>query len=203
MNKIIILVIAFSLSALHSLGQSGQNNVVYIIDSVSVIEDLGEGDISPNDIADITVIRSKDTLNRLGYGQYDGAIYIFTKAYRNRPDSLKQIPSSIQMEKKNDVWFFHGVPYSGRFIDYYYSGNIEGEGTFAAGKVTGLRTMYYQNGKIKVERNYKDGLENGLDKEYYEDGTLNQKGEFLNGKEEGIWEEYYPNGQVKTTQQLP
>lgn len=171
---------------------------MFVVDSIRVIDDPEEGnEISQTDVADITVIKNKDTLNRLGYGQFDGATFIFTKEYRNRPDSVKQISSSKQMEKKNGVWFFHNALYSGRFIDYYYSGRKQGEGMIVSGKVDGLRKMYYQNGNLKVEKYYKGGLENGLDKEYYEDGSLEQKGEFANGKEEGTWEDYYPNGQVK------
>jgi tetratricopeptide (TPR) repeat protein len=90
-----------------------------------------------------------------------------------------------------------GLPYNGKFIDYYYSGRKQGEGNFQNGKVEGVRTMYHQNGQLAMERTYSSGIENGLEKEYYEDGTLKQKGEFVNGKEEGTWEMYFPNGQLK------
>jgi tetratricopeptide (TPR) repeat protein len=134
---------------------------------------------------------------QLGYGQFDGVTFLFTKEYRNRPESIKQIPSSKQMEKKNGAFLFRSNLYSGQFIDYYYSGRKQGEGTFLNGKLNGHRKMYYQNGKLAMERDYKDGIENGFENEYYEDGSLKQKGEFVNGKEEGIWELFYPNGQVK------
>ena len=101
------------------------------------------------------------------------------------------------MEKKNGAFLFRSNLYSGQFIDYYYSGRKQGEGTFLNGKLNGHRKMYYQNGKLAMERDYKDGIENGFENEYYEDGSLKQKGEFVNGKEEGIWESFYPNGQVK------
>jgi tetratricopeptide (TPR) repeat protein len=198
MNKIILLLFGLFFIGTKSFEQVSNDKIMFVVDSIPVIADPEEGnEILQTDVADITVIKNKDTLNRLGYGQFDGVTFIFTKEYRSRPDSLKQIPSSKQMEKKNGVWLFHGSPYTGRFIDYYYSGRKQGEGTFVHGKVNGLRTIYYQNGKKEVEKYYKDGLENGLDKEYYEDETLSQKGEFVNGKEEGIWEDYYPNGQVK------
>jgi tetratricopeptide (TPR) repeat protein len=182
----------------YSFSQVSNENIIYIVDSVPVIEDPEEGnDIDQNDIADITVVKNKDSLKLLGYEKHDGAIYLFTKEYRNRPESIKQIPSSRQMEKKNGAWLFRGKTYTGQFIDYYYSGKKQGEGTFQNGKAEGLRTMYFQNGKLSMERYYSGGIENGLEKEYYEDGTLKQKGEFLNGKEEGVWEMYFPNGQVK------
>jgi len=133
----------------------------------------------------------------LGYDKFDGAIFIFTKEYRKRPENIKQIPSSKQMESKNGVWYFRGSQYSGKFIDYYYSGRKQGEGIFRNGKAEGHRIMYHQNGQLAMERVYSNGIENGLEREYYVDGTLKQKGEFVNGKEEGVWEMYFPNGQVK------
>ncbi|MCA6438517.1 MAG: tetratricopeptide repeat protein [Sediminibacterium sp.] len=198
MNKIILLFAGFFFIHNISFGQNSNDKIMFVVDSIPVIDDPEEGnEILQTDIADITVIKNKDTLNRLGYGRFDGVTFIFTKEYRNRPDSLKQIPSSKQMERKNGVFLFHGMPYSGRFIDYYYSGRKQGDGVFLNGKVNGHRTMYYQNGKVSVEREYKDGIENGFEIEYYEDGSLQQKGEFVNGKENGIWDMYFPNGQLK------
>ena len=198
MNKIIFLFTALFFLRFCSFGQVSNERIIFIVDSIPVIDDTEDGDsISENDIADITVIKNKDTLNHLGYGQFDGATYIFTKEYRNRPDSLKQIPSSKEMERKNGVWLFHGFPYTGRFIDYYYSGRKQGDGIFLNGKVNGHRKLYYQNGIVSSERDYKDGIENGFEIEYYEDGSMKQKGEFVNGKENGIWDMYFPNGQIK------
>jgi len=198
MKNITAILIGICLFTLHSYAQVEKGNVMYIIDSIPVREDPQPGnEINEADIADITVIKNKDTLKLLGYEKLDGVIFIFTKEYRNRPAALKQIPSSRQMEERNRVWYFQGRPYTGEVIDYYYSGRKAGEGTFKEGKVNGLRKMYFQNGKTLLERNYSEGIENGLEKEYYEDGTLKQKGEFINGKEEGVWEMFFPNGQVK------
>lgn len=198
MNKIILFFFGLFLFYSTSFGQTANDKIMFVIDSIPVIDDPEEGnEILQGDVADITVIKNKDTVKLLGYEQFDGLTFIFTNEYRNRPDSLKQIPSSKQMERKNGVWLFHNTPYSGRFIDYYYSGRKQGEGTFINGRVNAHWKMYYQNGKISVEKDYKDGIEDGFEIEYYEDGSLKQKGEFANGKEEGIWESFYPNGQVK------
>ena len=171
---------------------------MFVVDSIPVIDDPEEGnEILQTDVADITFIKNKDTLRLLGYEQFDGVTFLFTKEYRNRPESIKQIPSSKQMEKKNGAFLFRTNLYSGQFIDYYYSGKKQGEGTFLNGKLNGHRKMYYQNGKLAMERDYKDGIENGFEIEYYEDGSLKQKGEFVNGKENGVWDMYFPNGQIK------
>lgn len=198
MKKISTLLIGLFLIVYHSYGQSEQANVIYIIDSIPVIDDpTPENDIVEKDIADITVVKNRDILKMLGYDNFDGAIYIFTKDYRSRPESLMRIPSTRQMENKSGVWHFKGSAYNGHFIDYYYSGRKEGEGIFKDGKVHGIRKTYYQNGNLSMERIYTNGIENGLEKEYYEDGSLRQKGEFVNGKEEGVWEKYFPNGNLK------
>lgn len=198
MNKIILLFAGLFFLNSISFGQTSNDKIMFVIDSIPVIDDPEEGnEILQTDVADITVIKNKDTLRLLGYGQFDGVTFLFTKEYRNRPESIKQIPSSKQMEKKNGAFLFRSNLYSGQFIDYYYSGRKQGEGTFLDGKLNGHRKMYYQNGKLAMEKDYKDGIENGFENEYYEDGSLKQKGEFVNGKEERIWESFYPNGQVK------
>lgn len=198
MKRNIIFEIAFLLLSLASFGQNNSENVVYIVDKITILEDPERGnEVAENDIADMNVIKNKDSLKNLGFEKFDGAIFIYTKEYRKRPEEIKQIPSSKQMERKNGIWYYNNGIYSGKFIDYYYSGKIQGEGILKNGKIEGLRKMYFQNGNISLERNYTNSLPDGLDKEYYENGTLKQKGVFVAGNEEGAWESYFPNGQVK------
>lgn len=196
MKRNIIFKIGFLLLSLASFGQN--NSVVYIVDKITILEDPERGnEVAENDIADMNVIKNKDSLKNLGFEKFDGAIFIYTKEYRKRPEEIKQIPSSKQMERKNGIWYYNNEIYSGKFIDYYYSGKIQGEGILKNGKIEGLRKMYFQNGNISLERNYTNSLPDGLDNEYYENGALKQKGVFVAGNEEGAWESYFPNGQVK------
>ena len=198
MNKIILLFVGLFFLHSISFGQTSNDKIMFVIDSIPVIEDPEEGnEILETDIADITVIKNKDSLRLLGYEQFDGVTFLFTKEYRNRPESIKQIPSSKQMEKKNGAFLFRNNLYSGQFIDYYYSGRKQGEGLFLNGKLNGHRKIYYQNEKLAMERDYKEGFTNGFEIEYYEDGSLKQKGEFKNGKENGVWDMYFPNRQIK------
>jgi antitoxin component YwqK of YwqJK toxin-antitoxin module len=198
MNKMIILLIGLLSICSNLLGQISNEKTLFVVDLIPVIYDPYDGnEILQADVFNITVVTNKDTLNRMDYGEFDRVTFIFTKEYQNRPDSIKQIPSSKQMERENGVWLFHNKPYSGQFIDYYYSGRKQGEGTILNGSLNGHRTVYYKKGKISFERDYKDGIENGLSIEYYENGSIKQKGKFVNGKEHGIWEKYFPNGQVK------
>ncbi len=50
-----------------------------MVDSIPVIDDPEEGnEILQNDVADITVIKNRDTLNSLGYEQFDGATFMLS-----------------------------------------------------------------------------------------------------------------------------
>lgn len=198
MKKSILVSLLWTLLQVAAFGQVSNEKIMYIVDSIPVIEDPEAGnEILQRDVSNLIVVKDKEKLRRLGYERLDSAIYLFTKEYKNRPDSLKKIPSSKQMERKNGVWLFHNNPYNGRFIDYYYSGRRQGEGTLLNGLISGYRVVYYQNGKASSQRTYKDGTLNGTESEYYEDGSIAQKGEYIRGEEEGVWESYFPNGQIK------
>ena len=89
------------------------------------------------------------------------------------------------------------MPFTGRIINYFYSGRRQAEGWLLNGKVNGREAVYFQNGQKSIEREYKEGLPDGIEREYYPDGSLRQEGVYVNGKEEGVWNSYYPNRQVK------
>ena len=198
LKRIFFAVALFLASHIPSMGQDTPSNVIYVVDSIPVMDDPEEGnDINEHDIFEVNVIKNKGSLRSLGYEKFDGAIFIFTKAYRNRSEELRKIPSTKQMERQGSVWYYHGFPYNGKFIDYYYSGRIQSEGTIVNGKAEGLATQYFQNGKRALERVYSNGIANGTEVLYYEDGALKQKGNFEKGHEIGTWEMYFPNGQVK------
>ena len=198
MKRNLVLTIAIFLLTLKFFGQDKSENIVYIVDNITILEDPEKGnEIVESEIADLNVIKNIDSLKIRGFEKFDGAIYIYTKEYRKRSEELKKIPSSKQMVRKNGIWYLNNEIFNGKFIDYYYSGSIQGEGILINGKLDGLRKMYFQNGNLSVERYYTNSIPNGLEKEYYEDGTLKQKGTRINGGEDGVWETYFPNGQVK------
>lgn len=198
MKRNLVLTIAIFLLTIKFFGQDKSENIVYIVDNITILEDPEKGnEIVESEIADLNVIKNIDSLKTLGFEKFDGAIYIYTKEYRKRSEELKKIPSSKQMERKNGIWYFNNEIFNGKFIDYYYSGRIQGEGILINGKIDGLRKMYFQNGNLSVERYYTNSISNGLEKEYYEDGTLKQQGKLINGEENGVWETYFPNGKIK------
>jgi len=197
-NKPAYILVIFCLTFIRTLGQAVDPKVAYVVDSILVIQDPEKGDdILNDDVSDLSIVRNKDSLKLLGYEQFDMVSFVFTKAYRGRPDSIKAIPSIKSMQQKDGLWLFHGTPYTGRIISYYYSGRKQVEGYLVNGKVNGIEILYYQNGHESLEREYREGKTDGVEREYYLDGSIRQEGRYVAGKEEGTWKSYFPNGQVK------
>jgi hypothetical protein len=198
-NKILILLVA--ILPIIGLSQNQNEKVLYVVDSIPVIEEPKEGfgTLTENEINRIEVVKNKELIEKTGYKNFDGIIYVFTKEYVKRPDSIRAIPTSKLMTKKNGTWYLkrNTTPYSGRFIDYYLTGKKQGEGNLLNGRLKGKRLMYHLNGNVSDEIEYDNGISDGIEKRFYPDGTLKQKGEFKNGQEIGIWEIYHPNGQLK------
>lgn len=195
-KKISILLLVLSCT----LSQAQNEKALFVVDSIPIIEEPKENNsLSQDEINNVVTITKRQTLDSLGYNQLDKVIYVFTKAYVNRPDSLKAIPSTGIMEKRNGTWYLpnNTNPYSGRFIDYYMSGKKQGEGFLFNGRLKGNRKMYYQNGNISADLEYENGISNGSEKSFYEDGKLKEEGVIKNQKKIGLWKSYHPNGQIK------
>jgi len=122
-NKILILLL--TLLPIIGFSQNSNENVLYIVDSIPVIEEPKEGfgTLTENEIDNVVVVKDKEIIESSGYKDLDGIIYVFTKAYVQRPDSIKAIPTTKLMTKKNGAWYLKNssTPYSGNFIDYYLS----------------------------------------------------------------------------------
>ena len=198
MFKLPIFLLVFLSVSATSFGQISNEKILFVIDSIPILNDPEEWNpIDPNDIADITVIKNKDSLKVLRSEQLDGIIYIFTKAYRNRPDSLKRIPSLKQMVVKNEIWNLNDIPYSGIYIDYYNSGKIQNKGTLLNGKLNGELTVYFKNGNKKFISNYKDGILQGVWRDYYPNGVVLSSRKYADGKMIEH-EHYFVNGQIQS-----
>ncbi len=199
--KVNLLISILTLCSFIGFGQNEGKNVLYIVDSIPVIEEPKEGfgTLSQDEIERIDVVKDKSIIDSTGFKNLDEIIFVFTKSYAQRPDSLLAIPSTKLMTQKNGTWFYKDevVPYSGPFIDYYLNGKKQGEGILFNGRLKGRRLMYHLNGNVSDEIEYENGISDGIEKRFYEDGTLMQKGEFRDGKEIGIWEMYHPNGKLK------
>ncbi len=200
MNKTILFLVAFFSVYTSTFGQVSNGKTMFVVDSIPVINDPGYfNEILQEDIACISVIKNRDSLKILGLAQFDSVTYIFTKEYHNRPDSIKRIPSRKQMEIRNDTCFFHGIPYNGQFIDYYYNGRKQCEGTyFNGGWIAGFES-YYRNGHLFRKTSFINYENNFSDSLYYLNGALYNTAinvKDRNGKRYSIYKLYYINGQV-------
>ena len=176
-------------------GQFLHNRSLVIVDSFLVAEP--EEQVTSSDIAAINVITNRDSLQRLGWEQVDTVTYIFTKAYRNRPDSIKRIPTRKQMDLKLGRLFLNDTLYSGRYIDYYSNGQAESEGTLWKGKLNGEQTVYFKNGNKRSVTNYKNGMREGICNDYYKNGALMQTRLYKEDRQEKAVTMYFINGQEK------
>lgn len=197
MNKQHFLVFGLLLLSIYSIGQTSNNKILFIIDSLPLLKDPEQwNQLLEDDISDINVVKSNDSLKLLGFKKFEAVTYIFTREYRKRPDSLKKIPSLKQLEFENQVWNFHGVPYTGKYIDYFNNGKKLNEGTLINGMLNGEFRLYYPNGDLNKQSFFLNGRNTGTETYYYQDGTINLRIKYLDGK--GFTSQhYYPNGQLE------
>jgi antitoxin component YwqK of YwqJK toxin-antitoxin module len=202
MKTILITLVLFGISlTLYAQDSTKNQRIQFIVDNVPVIDEPDEatGTLDKEDVAELTVITNKDTIEKMGYHSVDKIISVTTKEFKNRPEELKKIPTTKTMEKRDGLWYLKNAdkPYSGAFIDYFYNGKKQGEGTLKDGKVDGLRTVYMVNGSKAFFRNYINGIANGYSEEYFPNGKLKQKGSFKDGLDDGLWVDYYSTGAIK------
>lgn len=178
-----------------------QGRVLYVVDGIPVVDEPKEDEQPTNEEIDLVkVVTNPDSIKLAGYeGKLDKIIYVTTKAYTQRTDAVKSIPSTKAMARKNGLWQLKDAvtPYSGPFIDYFMNGRKQGEGILKDGIIDGIRTMYYPNGNKRYFYTYSNGLENGASEEYFINGKLKQKGSFIDKKQVGIWQVFYSTGKLK------
>lgn len=199
MNK--ILVCLFLLVFSTKCFAQTQDRVLFIVDGIPVIDEPKEDEQPKNDEIDaVKIVTNPDSIKKAGYeGKLDKIIYVTTKAYTQRTDAAKLIPTTKTMVRKNGLWQLKDAttPYSGPFIDYFMNGRKQGEGVLKNGIIDGIRTTYYSNGSKRYFYTYANGVENGASEEYFINGKLKQKGSFVDKKQVGVWQVFYSTGKLK------
>lgn len=198
--KLIFPLIYFFLISVNVCGQN--DRFLYVIDSIPMIYGFnqnGEIDITDNDVYELVTLPKSTSLTAFQKYDIDSIIFITTKDYVKRPDSIKIIPSSRDLYESNRYWYIKitASKYSGKFIDYYLNGKLKSEGRYKNGKLDGVRLNYYQSGNLSHSYNYLFGNLHGLEKGYYENGSLKSLIENNHGAANGRWELYFPNGKIK------
>jgi antitoxin component YwqK of YwqJK toxin-antitoxin module len=201
MKYFLSLLLSISLFNCFAQDEKKDEKILYVIDSIPIIKDpdKNSGTLKNEDIDHLEVVTNQDKIKVLGYTTIDKIIFITTKEFAKRPIEIKKIPTTALMERKDGVWYLKNAttPYSGKIIDYFLNGRIQGEGILKNGVLDGIRSAYYENGNKEFIRNYVNGIANGYSEEYFIDGKLKQKGNFRDGKDDGIWIEYYSTGAIK------
>ena len=141
------------------------------------------------------VIDDPKRILNMGYLGVDTLHFILTKAYMNRPDSIKAIPRKDEINEINGISYFGNAkePYTGPYVHYFLNGTLNITGTFKNGRLSGLVTRYRKNGNISSEYRYKSGLMNGPAKAYYYDGKLNVYKNYKDNYLDGLAKTYFSN----------
>ncbi|GGE28070.1 toxin-antitoxin system YwqK family antitoxin [Psychroflexus planctonicus] len=180
---------------------SQKKEVIYEVDGIRVdpvfYEELN--DLNDEIVDRFKVIEDEIKINALGYSNAERLIQIETKAYVSRPDSLKRIPSTREMDRILGKWHLKDNPqvYTGPFRDYYLNGNLQGKGNLQKGKLEGKRWLYFKDGSISEELHYKNGFPDGKEIRYYPNGKIKQVGYYNKGFEVGEWKKFHINGELK------
>lgn len=153
-----------------------------------------------DEVASSQIITNKSDLKNVGFEYTDTLVNIITNAYLSRPDSLKRIPSQLQLFIKDDKFYLDTTrqPYSGPFINYYINGKKEVSGTILNGLMEGFTYIFYMNGNLKESRYYHAGKRDSTNEEYFVDGILKSKGKYKEGQKEEGWQAWYSNGEIKS-----
>ena len=201
MNRsVLLLVVLFSIT-ISLFAQGTGERMLYIIDSIPLYDDPEPWNpITKEDIADMNVIRNKDSIKALGWDSVDIISFIFTKAYRSRPDSLKKIPSLKLIDQRNNTWYLKDTVYTGRYIDYYNNGRIQDVGALVDGILHGEVIIYRKNGNRKTVSHYKEGKLDGPWNEYYPNGALFSSRNYKDGKSARGQKDYFINGSLMQEQ---
>jgi antitoxin component YwqK of YwqJK toxin-antitoxin module len=201
MKYILSLVLSFSLLNTFAQDVKKEYRILYVVDSIPIIEepDKHSGTLKNEDVDHLDVVTNPDKIKALGYADIDKIIYITTKEFVKRTDEIKKIPTTKAMERKDGMWYLKNEksPYSGKFIDYFWNGKMQGEGMLKDGVINGTRIVYYKNGNKSYIRNYINGITDGYSEEYFPNSAIKQKGSFKDGKDDGLWVEYYSTGVIK------
>ncbi|WP_158559179.1 tetratricopeptide repeat protein [Deminuibacter soli] len=180
--------------------QSGKT--LFYIDSTAIHpEDLDptETTIQVADMAVFRRITAKDSLQQLGFPDVDTVMFIITKAWLSRPDSLRHIPTLKQLVLKNDHLYLDTLkqPYSGPFIEYYLNGAKKTFGDVVNGQIEGYANVFYPDGSLMESHYYSHNKEDGMREEYFPNGVIKRRGRFKDGEMEEYWQEWYSTGKLK------
>jgi len=86
------------------------------------------------------------------------------------------------------------IPYTGKHVMFYDSGNKFCEINYVDGKEHGRSISWDKDGRINHKGNSKDGVSHGAEIYWHDNNILSVKGQHQKGKRVGIWYGWHTNG---------
>ncbi len=183
-------------------------NVLYVVDYVPMVQQDERYMFSRVAYIDNKNIYSKEKIfdkkkiEYVGYKGVDTLVVITTNEYHNRPDDIKRIPTfsyNLETRKDGKLYLKESLrPYTGKFINYYFSGRMLAKGTILDGYLDDSVTVYYEDGVTKKKSAFlKKGKLEGTASEYFSNGNLRLTGKHSDSLKTGVWIEWYSTGRIK------
>ena len=192
----IFLVIGFCFLGILSFAQqqNGRRNIIWMCNGERMDSNLVNW-MDPADLAGIDIIKTPETLAKMGYEGVEGVIDIQTKPYQNRPDSLRDIPTLKSFRVQDGKLYRDGVPYAGPYVEYYISGRLKSAGRIVNGLKEGWISTYYSNGNVKRRELWNMGNRSENFVSYYVNGQPEEC--YLPEQGEKVRKAWYSDGRLK------
>ena len=112
------------------------------------------------------------------------------------PYSGKIISFYASGEKKSEEEYRNGEPH-GLTVYWNKDGTFRQKSNFNEGKLHGLNVMWVNGGQKLFEINSNNGRRDGLNTQWYYNGQKRTEENFKNGKKNGLFTVWHENGQKK------
>ena len=141
-------------------------------------------------------------------GSYDKGVKVGAwKYYFESENQVVKTEGDYVNNKREGLWKFYDETGlfkaqallkqdSGKYTEYYPSGNKKSEGMLVNGKSAGLWQYFHDSGALMGQGQEKEGIKEGAWVFYDTNGAISSKGQYENGKQVGDWIYYHANGEV-------
>lgn len=177
LKKIVLLLIIIIGKQTLSIGQ---NNSLYVIDSIPYYDSLpfihnlplSYFNLQDDEMESKITITNPAEIKNLGHKGVDTIVVILTKVFVKRAPDFKKIPDQKLFSIKGRLVYFHNRIYSGPYIETKMNGKIVSKGNYKNGLIDGNVIIYDNIGGVKKEVSYINGYGKGRSKVYWTNGAV-------------------------------
>ena len=116
-----------------------------------------------------------------------GGFYILKASSAKKKDPEAEAPKIVvdleKLERRDELGYFEGKPFTGVAVAKYENGQKAGEYTFKDGKEHGLWIGWYETGEKESEGTWKDGKKDGMATGWWENGQKSYEATYKDGEE--------------------